>query len=440
MLSFIRKNPGILSSLVLIVLIPVFIFFNIFFIISSFQEHIDDNLHSKAVLAKTVFGILASEAVDDHKLLQEKIEKIGEIQGVVNIQVIIPEQNEFKIIAAKNREDIGEIAPIDPTIIMPWYQARPFAHLREQDDKRVWYVVDSFYNEKGERAGLISLTLSLEQADALIRYIIWKSYLILIVTILVVLVLVAHHTNMFKYVLLYNKIKQADKLKDSFIRMATHELQSPIINIRGHLEVLEEEIIDSLTETQKEFFRRTKISAKNLSNLSYDILEVARIEQGRLDFTPQKISLQEIITEIVQDLKIKAGQKGIDLSSELEKGPYFIQANLNRFRQILTNLIENAIKYTPEGKILIRTKIDKNKNKYVIEVEDTGLGIAAEEQKRLFEKFYRVKTKETADIPGTGLGLWISKNLCETMHGSIFVESMSGIGTKFTVVFPLLKG
>ena len=439
-LNFIRKNPGILSSLVLIVLIPVFIFLIVFFIIDRFQDHIDDSLHAKAVSAKTIFGILATEAINEPEILQEKIEKVGEIQGVVNIQVIIPEQDEFKIVAAKHREDIGKIMPIDPTIIMPWYQARPFAHLRKQDDKRVWYVVDSFYDEKGERAGLISLTLSLEQTDALIHHTIWKSYLILIGIVLIVLLLVAHHTKLFGYIILYNKMKEIDKLKDSFVRMATHELQSPIINIRGHLEALEEEIRESLTETQKELFKRTKISAKNLSDLSQDILEVARIEQGRLDFTPQKISPQEIIIEIVRGLEIKAKQKNINLFLEIEKGPYFIQANSNRFRQILINLIENAIKYTPEGKIFVRTKIDKNKKKYIIEVEDTGLGISAESQKRLFEKFYRVKTKETAGIPGTGLGLWISKNLCETMKGNIFIESISGIGTKFTVIFPLIKG
>ena len=221
--------------------------------------------------------------------------------------------------------------------------------------------------------------------------------------------------------------------------MATHELQSPIINIRGYLEVLEEEIGSSLTEEQKEFFQRAKVSAKNLSDLMYDILEVSRLEQGRLDFTPQKISPPKIITEIVQDLKIKAAGKGLSLVLELGEEAAFIKANSNRLRQVLVNLLENAIKYTPKGEILLRAAIDKNKKRYIIEVKDTGLGISAQDQKRLFERFYRVKTKETADIPGTGLGLWIAKQLTEKMGGKIFVESMKGVGTKFTVIFPLVK-
>jgi len=433
-----------LSSLVLVVLIPVLIYANVFFTISVFQEHIDDSLHLKATLAQTIFGILASGIINEPEILQEKIEEIGKMEGaeaIVNLQIIAPEDREFKIIAAKNKKDIGAIVTKDATVIMPWYQGRPFANLRKENDKRVWYVVDSFYNEQEERAGLISLTLSLEQTDALIHRTVWKSYLILFATVLVVLFLVAHHTRLFGYVVLYNKLKEADRMKDNFIRMATHELQSPIINIRGHLEVLEEEISGALTENQREFFRRAKISTKNLSDLMYDILEVSRIEQGRLDFIPQKVCPQKLIAEIIQDLKPKAEQKNLALLLGLGAESYFIKANPNRFRQALTNLLENAIKYTTEGKIWIRTKIDKRKGKkkYIVEIEDTGIGISAENQKRLFERFYRVKTKETADISGTGLGLWISKQIIEKTGGKIFVESMKGVGTKFTLVFPLIK-
>jgi two-component system phosphate regulon sensor histidine kinase PhoR len=106
----------------------------------------------------------------------------------------------------------------------------------------------------------------------------------------------------------------------------------------------------------------------------------------------------------------------------------------------LVNLLENAIKYTFKGNITIRNIIDEGKKRYIIEVQDTGIGISAEDQKRLFEKFYRVKTRETANIPGTGLGLWITKQICEKMNGKIFVESMKGVGTKFTIIFPLIKG
>lgn len=176
-----------------------------------------------------------------------------------------------------------------------------------------------------------------------------------------------------------------------------------------------------------------------MGNLIEDILEVSRIEQGRLDFTPAKIQPQEIIKNVVEELKMKAEAKGLKLIFTPEDEPFFINVNPNRLRQILFNLTDNAIKYTIEGWIEIQTNLDLTKRKYYITISDTGIGIFAEYQKRLFEKFYRIKTKETAEIPGTGLGLWISKELTQKMGGQIFVESLEGKGTKFTLIFPLVK-
>jgi hypothetical protein len=265
MINFIKKNLGILSSLILIVLIPLFIYLNVFFVISAFQNHIDDSLHAKAILGQTIFGILASEYINDPEGIQEQIRRIREIEGgeeIIDLQIIIQDEGEFKIKAAKNQEKIGTIVPVDPTIIMPWYQDRPFAHLRMKNNERVWYVVDAFYNEKGERLGLISLTLSLAQSDALIHRTVWKVYLFLIGTVLIVLFLVAHHTKLFSYVALYNKLKEVDKMKEEFIRMATHELQAPITVIRGYLESLEEKFKDSLTDEKKEFLKELKFQPK----------------------------------------------------------------------------------------------------------------------------------------------------------------------------------
>jgi len=113
--------------------------------------------------------------------------------------------------------------------------------------------------------------------------------------------------------------------------------------------------------------------------------------------------------------------------------------NSNRLKEVLYNLIDNAIKYTLEGGVEIKTEVDEIKKKYYITVQDSGIGISAEAQQRLFEKFYRVKTKETADISGTGLGLWIAKTLARKMGGDILIESMEGKGSKFTIIFPLKK-
>lgn len=438
--KFIKQYPAILYSFILILILPLILYYNTFLAAESFQENVDYNLQTKALMTENVLGAFLSDFLESPESLQQKIEEISkdnpEIEG---LRVAVEEKGgEFKVIASQSPYEIGARVS-NPSFALSFSQNQTIANLISRDGERLWNVIKPIYSKDGEKIGLISMALSLQEADALITKTIFRSYIIVIVAILLSLFLIFQHTRLFGYVSLTKKLQELDRMKDNFIRMATHELQSPIINIRGYLEVLEEEIGGGLTEEQKEFFKRAKVSAKNLSDLMYDILEVSRLEQGRLDFTPQKLSPPKIITEIVQDLKIKAEQKELSLLLELGGEGGFIKANSNRLRQVLVNLLENAIKYTPKGEILLRAGIDKNKNRYVIEVKDTGLGISAQDQKRLFERFYRVKTKETADIPGTGLGLWIAKQLTEKMGGKIFIESMKGVGTKFTVIFPLVK-
>ena len=228
-------------------------------------------------------------------------------------------------------------------------------------------------------------------------------------------------------------------MKDEFIRMAIHELQSPVSNIRGYIESLKEDLFPTLNKEQKESFSRVSISAKSLSDLISDMLEVSRIEQGRLDFTPQKISPPKLISEIIKEFEIKTEAKGLKLIFEGKEEPYFIKINPVRFKQIMVNLLENAIKYTKMGEVEIQTSFSLTKKKYFISVRDTGVGISAENQAHLFEKFYRVKTRETAGIPGTGLGLWITREICQKMGGDILLESLEGVGSKFTIYFPLIE-
>jgi signal transduction histidine kinase len=439
---FIKENPKILYSLLLIIIIPLALFYNTFLSVRKFQENIDSTLRTNVALIEDILGDFVSDFISNPEVLQKKIEKISkENPEIQRLQIAISENGKFKIIAAQNPEEIGREIQ-GKAIEMAWGQKDAVTHLvfDEEKDERLWQVYKQFEDQNGNKIGVIGMAFSLKQADILIKKTIFWAYLIALLAILVTLFLIIHHTQLFGYVSLSKKLQEADRMKDEFIRMATHELQSPIVNIQNYLLTLEEEIQSFLNEEQKKYFSRIKISSKNLSDLIYDILEVSRIEQERLDFTPQKIPPFQLIEEVVEDFKIKAKQKNLKLIAEKkEKDIYFIEANPNRYKQILTNLIDNAIKYTPRGEIRITTQVDLAQQKYLISIKDTGLGIPASAQQRLFEKFYRVKTRETADIPGTGLGLWITKEICQRMGGKIFVESMEGIGTKFTLFFPLTK-
>lgn len=441
-LKFIRSYPSVLYSFALIFILPFILSYNAFLAAKAFQNNVDYNLQTKALIVENILGIYLSDSLENSEILQQKIELItNDNPEIRDLSVALPQQGGvFKIIASQNRSEINAEAkePFSALFGLSFSREQGSINLISKNGERFWSIIKPVYNkETGEKLGLLIMALSLKESDTLITKTIFRSFIIVIVAIVLSLFLIFHHTRLFGYVSLSEKLQELDRSKDIFIRMATHELQSPIINIRGYLLALEEEVGGSLTQNQKELFSRANLSAKNLSDLVYDILEVSRIEQGRLDFTSQKIFPAKIITEVVQDLKMKAEQKYLKLSLNLKEGSYFINANANRFRQILVNLIENSIKYTPKGEIRVKAGPDGVEKRYVIEVEDTGLGISAENQQKLFERFYRVKTRETADIPGTGLGLWLSKKMCETMGGRIFVESMKDVGTKFTLAFTL---
>lgn len=444
--SFIKNYPGILYSLFLIFFVPISLYFYTFFSIKSFQQNIDEVLRTKALSTEEVLSVFVNDYFSQPEILTEKIQKITqENPEIINLRIIQEVDGEFKIAFSQNPQEIGKTILDEKEnrfLSIAWTQEQGVSTLDSINKQRFWKTGKIISDKNNQKIALISMNLSLKETDDMLNKSIYFSYGIIFGIIVLTLFLIIHHTRLFGYVFLYKKLQELDKAKDEFIRMATHELQSPIANIKGYISVLEEEITGSLTEIQKEYFRRVNVSAKNLADLIVDILEVARIEQGRLDFTPVKISPLSLIQEVIKDIKLKAEQKNLTLILQpvnFDENIFLIKVNPNRFRQIIVNLIENAIKYTIEGEISIKADIDEAKKRYIIEIKDTGLGIAAEHQTRIFEKFYRVKTKETSDIPGTGLGLWLTKQFCEKMSGLIYMESMKGIGTKFTLIFPLFK-
>lgn len=438
--EFIKQYPGILYSLFLILFLPLILYFNTFLITQEFQKNIDHILQTKVLTIENILGTFFSEIFDEPSALQEKVMQVAENNAEISSLSVVKEATggKFEIIASQNVQEVGEMTK-DPSFVLSYSQDQVIANLSSGENGRAWNVVRPIYNkETGEKEGLISMSLSLKETDELIVRAIFRFYVIVLVTILLSLFLVFQHTRLFGYVSSTKKLQELDKMKDDFIRMTTHELQTPITTIRGYLDILEGKLKDDLSADEKESFRRVDVSAKTLSELINDILEVSRIQQGRLDFTSKNINPSKIISEVMDELDLKAKEKNLILTLEADQEDWQIKVNEQRFRQIMVNLVNNSIKYTFKGTVSVRTVANDIKERYTIEIKDTGVGISAEAQKKLFERFYRVKTQETAGVQGTGLGLWITKQLVEKMGGEIFVESMEGSGTKFTVVFPLV--
>jgi signal transduction histidine kinase len=439
--EFLKTFPGIFYSLFLIVFFPLFVFFSLQFTISRFEKNINFILQTEALSITQIFSQFSQDFFSQPEKLQEKVFQIQkENPNLKQVRILKKKGENFKILASQNPEEVGAILE-DPFLLLSWSKNEPVANLIFDQNKkeRIWKVTNPIKNLSGEKIGLVSLGLSLKETDEILTNLILKTFFLMIFGILICIFLVFQHTRLFGYVNLFLKMKEAEKAKNEFIRMATHELQSPVTNIKNYVLELKEILSQKLTKEEKEFLEVVELSAKNLSELMTDILQVSRIEQGSLDFAPQTLDVTKETEEIVKNFEIQAKQKNLKLIFEKPKEKILILANPYRFKEVLNNLLTNAIKYTFEGEIKVEIKVDFSKKRCYISVEDTGIGISAENQRKIFEKFFREKRKETSGIPGTGLGLWLVKEIMRRSGGDIFFESREGKGSKFTFYFPLVK-
>lgn len=230
-------------------------------------------------------------------------------------------------------------------------------------------------------------------------------------------------------------LKELDKMKSEFIAMVAHELRAPIAAVEQQLTVILSRMAGDVSEKQEKLLARAKERTRGLLNLIKDLLDLSKIEAGRMVQYKEPLMLQEIIQRVVDLMRVEAENKKIDLQFPATSQNPLIHADRTSMEGVFTNLISNAIKYTPEGgKVWVTLAEEGGFAK--ASVSDTGIGIKKEDLSRIFDKFYRVRTVETRQIVGTGLGLSIVKSIVDAHLGSISVESEEGGGTTFTVLLP----
>ena len=232
---------------------------------------------------------------------------------------------------------------------------------------------------------------------------------------------------------------ELDRMKDEFLQMATHELNTPITVIQGKLDMAINEDMCKLNTEQKDFFKPVFDDTMRLAELSKDILNVARIDQHRLKLNTSDSDLNELISKIVSDFKIKAQEKDnsiayIPMNKTLPK----LTFDQSKIGEVISNLVNNANKFTEKGKIAVTSKLKDDE--VVISVADTGIGISPEDQKHLFEKFFqagRFDPNNPQEQQGSGLGLYISRNIIELHGGKMWLQSEKGKGSTFYFSLPL---
>ncbi|MCP9492568.1 MAG: ATP-binding protein [Candidatus Nanosynbacter sp. P2B_S1_bin.0.1] len=243
------------------------------------------------------------------------------------------------------------------------------------------------------------------------------------------------------------KEKAEEREQAEFISTASHEMRTPVASIEGYLGLALNPATAHIDEKARDFITKAHESAQHLGRLFQDLLDISKVEDGRMKNNPKVINVNEFLKDIFDGLATKASEKQLNYifmpdivgeSKEKSLQPIFY-ANIDpdHFREVVSNLIENAIKYTPSGEVVVN--ITGDDKQISVSVKDSGIGIPAEDIPHLFQKFYRVDNSDTREIGGTGLGLYLSRRLAEAMSGNLRVESKYKEGSTFYLEIPRMN-
>jgi len=232
-------------------------------------------------------------------------------------------------------------------------------------------------------------------------------------------------------------LDEANRAKNDFLATTSHELRTPLTSIIGFSRLLLDEYVSDPAE-RRELLDDVHRNGLHLLSLVDDILDVSRIEAGRLDMVSETVDLEALIADVAALTKVQADEKGLALLTDVPPDLPRVQADQSRLRQILLNVIGNAIKFTDRGDVRIIAALEHDGSRVRVDVTDTGIGIHPDQQPLLFEKFRQLDASHTRKHSGTGLGLAISKALIERMNGRISLRSEgAGKGTTVTLTIPI---
>ncbi len=235
---------------------------------------------------------------------------------------------------------------------------------------------------------------------------------------------------------LNRKLKELDQVKNEFISVAAHELRAPLTAVKGYLSMILDGDAGTITAQTRDFLQDIQLSTERMIRLVSNMLDVGRIEEGRIAYNLEDVNLTEIVNTAYSEFKLEAERKNLKFTLDIQSNVRDrVHVDRDRLHEVVVNFLSNATKYTETGGITMKL-FNKGLKIVRLEVIDTGMGISKEEQKKLFRKFYRVKSKVGKTI-GSGLGLYISKLLIEKFEGNIGVDSEPGKGSNFWFELPV---
>ncbi len=239
------------------------------------------------------------------------------------------------------------------------------------------------------------------------------------------------------------RLTELDRQKSEFVSFATHQLRAPLTAMKGYASLILEGDLGALSKEVRSAVSRIYESSKTLASIVDDYLNLTRIELGSMKYAFETVNLKELVDDVIGEIRPNIEKSGLKFSFMTDGGEmdFRITADRDKLKQVIANLIDNSVKYTPSGSMDVSLVFDPNSHKYIFKVKDTGVGISAETLPKLFQKFTRAANANKTNIRGTGLGLYVAREIVSAHHGTIRAESLGeGKGSSFIVELdPLAK-
>jgi signal transduction histidine kinase len=232
------------------------------------------------------------------------------------------------------------------------------------------------------------------------------------------------------------RLTELDRQKSEFVSFATHQLRAPLTAMKGYASLLLEGDMGTLPAEAKQGVSRIFDSTNTLVNIVNDYLNISRIELGTMKYAFETIDFKTLVEDVIGEIKPNIDKTKLQFAFVAENSgtDYRVTADKDKLKQVIANIIDNSLKYTPQGSVKVSLSFDEATNKLTLKVKDTGVGVSAETMPRLFQKFSRAENANKTNIRGTGLGLYVAKQIIEAHHGTIRVESLGeGKGSTFIV-------
>jgi signal transduction histidine kinase len=425
-------HPQLLVSVLLVLLIPVIFLY-------TGQQFLKVSSENQSRLEKDKIGVMHDMFAE---VLKAQHENPTALQAhITKFTELNPDLTKFRVVERRDN-GLWILADIDSSVVGTSEDEADFYRFSELESResliyeyyinqeRYWQAFRAVHITNDKTLYIFTET-SFANTDALFKDRITKSYVLLFVLLGIVLYLAYRQLRQIDYGYLYNETKSLIATRDLFTNMVTHEMRAPLTAIRGYASMIHED--NGVPFTTREQALRIEQSSARLLTIVNDLLEVARLQSGKLTIEKAEVNLCEVITSVLYALESTAREKKLTLTHDYKRSHCTFLSDEKRLHQIFTNLVNNAIKYTEEGTITV--VVDETDKEIKVRVQDTGMGIDAESQKKLFAPFFRVESKDVSDITGSGLGMWITKELVALLNGTIAVESIEGIGTHVVVTF-----